>query len=77
MKSIDGATQIESLEVEGLGNVTPGLRVIHPYLGLGTVQAIFLLHQNRLASHALGIDFDSLGYQTIAPSYAKMSRADA
>ena len=77
MKSIDGATQIESLEVEGLGNVTPGLKVIHPHFGPGTVQAIFLLQQNRVASHALGIDFDSLGYQTIAPSYAKMSRADA
>ena len=77
MKSIDGATQIESLEVEGLGNVTPGLKVIHPYFGPGTVQAIFLLHQNRIASHILGIDFEKLGYQTIAPSYAKMSRADA
>ncbi len=76
-KCVEGATEIEVLEVDGLGTVTKGLTILHPHFGHGTVTAIFLLHQNRVASHAIGIEFDLFGYQTIVPSYAKMSRADA
>jgi hypothetical protein len=71
-KSID-ATEIESLEVSGLGTVTIGLKVTHPVFGAGTVVALFRFPPGGSTSHSIGVEFASVGYKALAPEYAKLS----
>jgi hypothetical protein len=71
-KSID-ATEIESLEVAGLGKVTRGLKVVHPVFGAGTVVALYSFPPGGVTSHSIGIEFASVGYKALAPEYAKLN----
>lgn len=76
-KSIRDAKEIESLEVDGLGMVTRGLRVLHQTFGPGTVVAIFELPPYSQTRNSIGIEFDSVGYKPLAPQYAKLQRHDS
>jgi hypothetical protein len=72
-KYIMDAVQIDSLEVQNIGEVTVGLRVRHPYFGVGTVKGVFRFPDDK---HAIGVEFDSTyGYKALAPEYAKLQLA--
>ena len=71
-KSIADATQIEALDVPGLGKVTKNLKVVHPLFGAGTVVALFEFPAGGPVSHSIGIEFVSVGYKALAPEFAKL-----
>jgi hypothetical protein len=77
MKAGIDATEIDSLEVPGLGLATKGLAVQHPLFGHGKIVALFRLPIGGLTSHSIGIEFTTVGYKALAPEYAKLSRASA
>jgi hypothetical protein len=66
------ATSIDSLEVAELGLVKQGLKVNHPFFGLGTVVALFSLPDG---GNTIGVEFDSCGYKALVPQYAKLQLA--
>ena len=76
-KSLRDAVKIDSLEVEGLGKVTTGLKVIHPVFGAGTVVALFEFPPYCEMRHAIGVQFETAGYRSLAPEYAKLELAKA
>ena len=76
-KSIRDAVQIESLEVEGLGTVTKGLKVVHPVFGSGTVVSLWEFPPYCPIRHSIGVQFETGGYKTLAPDYAKLKRCGA
>jgi hypothetical protein len=67
-KSIQ-AVEIDSLEVEHLGQVTRGLQVMHPLFGAGTVVALFVFPNG---SHTMGIEFETNGYKALVSEYARL-----
>jgi len=71
------ATEIESLELPGLGLVTKGLVVQHPIFGQGKVVALFRFPPGGPTSHSIGIEFATVGYKALAPEYAKLTRTSA
>ncbi|WP_090449663.1 hypothetical protein [Dyella sp. OK004] len=73
MKKGIQATELESLDVDGLGLVKKGLRVVHPMFGTGTVVALFAFHRG---GHSIGVEFVTAGYKALAPEYAKLQLAD-
>ena len=77
MKASIEATEIESLEVPGLGLVKKGLVVQHPTFGQGQVVAVFRFPPGGHTSHSIGIEFATVGYKALAPEYAKLTRASA
>ena len=74
MKAGIDATEIELLEVTGLGLVTKGLAVQHPTFGQGTVVALFRFPPGCPTSHSIGVEFATVGYKALAPEYAKLIR---
>jgi len=74
-KSIRDAKRIESLDLPDLGTVTEGLKVKHPVFGHGTVVAIIEFPPYVPSRHALGVEFDAVGYKVLNPAYAKLVRA--
>ncbi len=75
-KSIRDAVEIETIQVDGLGVVTRGIRVQHPHFGSGTVVAIFQFPEYSQTRHSIGIEFDAVGYKPLTPEYAKLQRVD-
>jgi len=77
MKTGIDATEIESLEVSGLGLVTKGLIVQHPMFGQGKVVALFRFPPGGSTSHSIGVEFTTVGYKALAPEYARLTRTSA
>lgn len=75
-KSLD-VKKVESLSVPGLGVVKPGLQVIHPHFGVGTVVALFEFPPISATRYSIGIEFGSVGYKALVPKYAKLKLNDA
>ena len=65
------AKVIPNLEVDGIGNVVPGLRVEHPKFGSGEVEELYELEDG---SNTIRVDFDTFGSKALVPEYAKLSR---
>ena len=71
-KSIRDAVRIDSLDVQGLGTVTVGLKVVHPVFGRGTVVSIAEFPPYCKTRHSVGVQFETVGFKALAPEYAKL-----
>ncbi len=67
---LDGK-EIESLAVSGIGEVTPGMKVVHPIFGLGEVEGIFEFVQSD--DNIIRINFENHGSKSLVPEYAKLT----
>ncbi|VUD69379.1 hypothetical protein TDB9533_04746 [Thalassocella blandensis] len=65
------ANELESLEVNGIGQVTPGMQLEHPVFGLGQVEAIFKFVKSD--DITIRINFEKHGSKALVPEYAKLS----
>ena len=64
------AKAIPNLEVLGIGNVVPGLRVEHPKFGTGKVEELYELEDG---SNTIRVNFDTFGSKALVPEYAKLT----
>jgi hypothetical protein len=60
------------MEVDGLGNVTPGVRARHPVFGLGEIK---LLAHWASGEKSVQVEFADYGSKMLAPEFAKLTRA--
>ena len=74
-KSIRDAVEISSLEVAGVGEISAGIRVVHPKFGHGTVKSIWQFPEYVEYRHSIGIEFDDGAYRGVAPEFAKLELA--
>jgi hypothetical protein len=72
MKKSISSEKLGSLNVDGLGRVSKGLRVVHPLFGEGIVVALFEFSQG---GHSIGVEFATVGYKALTPQYAKLQLA--
>ncbi|WHI45395.1 hypothetical protein [Microbulbifer sp. VAAF005] len=70
LKKMD-AVELESLEVNGIGFVTPGMKIVHPMFGAGEVESIFEFVES--GENTIRINFDQHGSKALVPKYAKLS----
>ena len=61
---------IPNLEVDGIGDVVPGLRVEHPKFGAGEIEELYELEDG---SNTIRVNFDSFGSKALVPEYASLS----
>jgi len=71
-KSLE-ATQVDHMDVEGLGTLRPGVRVVHPHFGPGVVKALYVF--TLTGQRSVGVEFATPGYKELAPEYAKLQLA--
>ena len=65
------AKELDSLEVDGIGLITPGIQLEHPVFGLGQVETIFKFVKSD--DITICINFDKHGSKTLVPKYANLS----
>ena len=65
------ANELESLDVNGIGQVTPGMQLEHPAFGLGQVEAIFKFVKSN--DITIRINFEKHGSKALMPEYANLS----
>lgn len=64
--------ELDSLEIDGVGEVYPGIVLEHPTFGVGKVEAIYQFI--RSDDVAIRIDFEEHGSKALAPEYANLSK---
>lgn len=65
------ANELESIEIEGVGEVKPGMILDHPIFGSGEVEAIFEFIKS--GDKTIRINFDKHGSKALVPEYANLS----
>jgi len=65
------ADELESLDVNGVGIITPGMELEHPIFGLGQVEAIFKFVKSE--DITIRINFEKHGSKALVPEYANLS----
>jgi hypothetical protein len=73
MKKSLEATSVSHMDVEGLGTLKPGMKVVHPHFGSGVVKALFVF--TVTGQRSIGIEFATVGYKALVPEYAKLQLA--
>ena len=62
---------MREMEIDGLGKVTPGVRVRHPVFGPGEIT---LLAQWASGEKTVRVEFADYGSKMLAPEFAKLTR---
>jgi hypothetical protein len=65
------ADELESLDVNGVGIITPGMELVHPAFGLGQIEAIFKFVKSD--DITIRINFEKHGSKALVPEYANLS----
>ena len=65
------ANELESLDINGVGQVTPGMQLEHPVFGLGQVEAIFKFVKSE--DITIRVNFEKHGSKALVPEYANLS----
>ncbi|WP_444917899.1 hypothetical protein [Microbulbifer sp. JMSA003] len=65
------AIELDSLNVDGVGIVRPGMSLEHPMFGLGKVEAIFEFIKS--GEITVRVNFKEYGSKAIVPEYANFS----
>ncbi|WP_196139639.1 hypothetical protein [Aliikangiella sp. G2MR2-5] len=65
------ANELDSLELDGVGVVCPGMAVEHPMFGFGKVEAIYKFIKSD--DITIRINFEEHGSKALAPEYANLS----
>ncbi|WP_448550498.1 hypothetical protein [Thalassotalea fusca] len=65
------ANELKSIEINGVGQVTPGMQLEHPVFGLGQVEAIFEFVNSDDVT--IRIDFEKHGSKALVPQYANLT----
>lgn len=63
--------ELKSLTVNGIGEVTPGMKLEHPRFGLGEVEAIFQFIKS--GENTIRINFKEHGSKALVPEYANLT----
>ncbi len=63
--------ELESLTVNGIGEVIPGMKLEHPLFGLGEVEAIFEFIKS--GENTIRINFEKHGSKALVPEYANLT----
>ncbi len=65
------AKEINSLEIDGVGEVKTGMILEHPMFGIGEVEAIFEFAKS--GENSIRLKFEKYGSKALSPEYAKLS----
>lgn len=65
------STELDVLEVAGVGLVRPGMELEHPKFGVGVVEAIYEFVKSKEV--IIRIDFKKYGSKALVPEFAKLS----
>jgi hypothetical protein len=66
-------TKVDEAEIEGLGFVRAGQKVLHPKFGRGVIESFFVY---RDGTTTVWVNFDSHGPKALLPKYAALRLAD-
>jgi hypothetical protein len=76
-KSIRDSKEIEFLEVDGLGKITKGVKVLHPVFGAGVIVGLREFPPYSQTRHAISVEFEAVGLKALDPEYAKLTINEA
>jgi hypothetical protein len=68
------ATEVPETEIEGLGLVRVGRKVIHPVFGAGIIEGLYIWGDGR--TKTVRVLFRKHGSKAFAPAYAGLKLAD-
>ena len=71
MKKSLEAKKLQSMEIEGIGKVVPGMMLEHPFFGLGEVEEIFEFISS--GENSIRINFNKIGSKALTQKYAKLT----
>jgi hypothetical protein len=66
--------ELESLEVDKVGEVKSGMMLEHPVFGIGKVEAIYQFIKS--GDITIRIDFEEHGSKALVPEYANLSNPE-
>jgi len=65
------ANELDTLDIEGVGEIHPDMELEHPIFGIGKVEAIYQFIKS--GDITIRIDFEEHGSKALVPEFAKLS----